>query len=150
VHSFADVAVRARFDSFPPSIRRELLALRHLVYETAAMTEGVGEIEEALKWGEPAYLTSESRSGSTIRLGWKKSNPARYAMYFHCRTNLITTFRAMFAEELRFEGNRAIVFEEGQPVPVEPLKACIAIALTYHAAKLRRPGRRTVAGATSE
>ena len=107
------------------------MALRQLIFEIAEATEGVGPIRETLKWGEPAYLTEATGSGTTIRLGWKAAAPTRYAMYFHCRTHLVDSFRALFPE-LRFEGNRAIVFDESDEVPQEPLSVCIAMALTYH------------------
>lgn len=54
----------------------------------AAAAEGVGVLEESLRWGEPAYLTSESRSGTTVRIAWKKKRLSQYGMYFHCGTNL--------------------------------------------------------------
>lgn len=108
------------------------MALRELIFETAAATPGVGLLEETLKWGEPAYVTSQSKSGTTVRVAWKQSNPTQYAMYFHCQTHLIETFRSLFPSELRFEGNRAIVFHDSQIVPVDALAICIAAALTYH------------------
>ena len=106
--------------------------MRKLILETAASTEGVGEIEETLKWGEPAYVTSQSKSGSTVRIDWKKSAPSQYAMYFHCQTNLVETFRTLFPSDFKFEGNRAILFKEGDVVPTDALTYCIAAALTYH------------------
>jgi len=127
-----DPAVAGVFASYPPAIRPKAMALRRLIFETAAATEGVGPITETLKWGEPAYLTAASKSGSTIRIGWKKSAPSRFALYFHCQTNLVETFRAQFPDALTFEGNRAIVFEESDTVPAEPMAMCIAAALTYH------------------
>lgn len=120
-------------------MRRKLLALRKLIFETAAATEGVGKLDETLKWGEPAYVTAESKSGSTIRIDWKKAQPSRYAMYFHCQTNLIETFRTLFPTEFEFEGNRAIVFDESGNVPIDALSFCIAAALTYHRNKPRTP-----------
>jgi hypothetical protein len=80
--------VQAVFDSYPPNVRRKLCAVRNLIFRIAAATEGVGEIEESLKWNEPAYRTSLSRSGSTIRLGWKRSTPDEYAIYFNLRLPL--------------------------------------------------------------
>jgi hypothetical protein len=115
------------------------MALRRLIFETAAAIEGVGPITETLKWREPAYLTEASKSGSTIRIGWKKSAPSRYALYFHCQTHLVETFRAQFPDLFVFEGNRAIVFEETDAVPVAPLAMCIAAALTYHRDKKSAP-----------
>ncbi len=118
-------------------MRRKLMALRKIILETAASTEGVGEIEETLKWGEPAYVTAQSKSGSTVRIGWKKSAPSQYAMYFHCQTNLVETFRTLFPNEFRFEGNRAIVFTESDTVPRDALAFCVAAALTYHRKRAR-------------
>jgi hypothetical protein len=138
VKPFAQPAVAKAFDAFPPKIRRKLLALRELIFTTAAATEGVGKLEETLKWGEPAYVTAESKSGSTVRIGWKKAKPTQYAIYFHCQTNLVESFRALFSAELKFEGNRAIVFNENDTLPRDALAYCIAAALTYH---LKKPGK---------
>lgn len=125
-------AVKAVFDTYPKNIRRELLSIRKLIFTTASTIEGVGKLTETLKWGEPAYLTTASKSGSTIRLGWKSSAPSQYAMYFNCNTNLVDTFRTLFPKQLVFQGNRAIVFEESTAIPVDAVTLCIASALTYH------------------
>ncbi len=131
---FANRDVAAKLDSYPPNVRRKILALRDLVFRTAAATEGVGEIEETLKWGEPAYVT-KNKSGSTIRMDWKKKDPNHYAMYVHCQTQLIDTFRTMFPHDFTFEGNRALVFSLEDHVPQDSLARCIAAALTYHLKK---------------
>ena len=70
MNPIANAAVARAFEAYPPNIRRKLLALRALILKTAASTQSVGELEETLKWGEPAYLTSESKIGSTIRINW--------------------------------------------------------------------------------
>ena len=128
---FANTAVARAFAAYPREMRRKLLALRALIFRTAASTEGVGRLEETLKWGEPAYVTSESKSGSAVRIGWKAFRPSEYAMCFHCQTNLVESFRAWFPGELRCEGNRAIVFRRSDIVPTDSLAICIAAALTY-------------------
>jgi hypothetical protein len=133
--AFSDTAVAAVFSGFPAPIRQQLLMLRKLILETAAATEGVGPIEECLKWGEPAYLTAVTKSGSTIRLGWNKKVPQQYAMYFNCKTNLIESFRTAFANDFKFAGNRALIFELGETPPLEPLRLCVRSALTYHQQK---------------
>jgi len=99
-------------------MRSKLMFLRQLIFDTAR-TEGVGELEETLKWGEPAYLTKKPKTGTTIRINQSKSNPNQYGMYFHCQTNLIETFRAIFPVEFTYDGNRAIVFNENDEVPVK-------------------------------
>lgn len=132
---FDNPLVAQVFEAYPPVMRRRLLALRELIFQTAASTNGVGDIEETLKWGEPAYVTTQSKSGSTIRIDWKKATPSQYTMYLHCQTNLIETFRTLFPGEFKFEGNRAIVFEASDEVPEDALAFCIAAALTYHRRK---------------
>lgn len=106
--------------------------LRQLVLDTAAETEGVGALEETLKWGEPSYL---AHSGSTVRMAWKKAKPAQYALCFHCQTRLVETFKELYGPQLTFEGNRAIVFDEKDPLPRAQLRHCILLALTYHKRK---------------
>lgn len=129
---FGSPAVKLAFDGLPPPLRERLLELRQLIFDTAASTPGVGELEETLKWGEPAYLTSKSKSGSTVRINWKKSRPSQYAMLFNCHTTLIETFRTLFPDDFSFEGNRAILFDKAGTVPIDALSFCIAAALTYH------------------
>ncbi|HEX5738080.1 MAG TPA: DUF1801 domain-containing protein [Hydrogenophaga sp.] len=129
---FQSTAVAQVFEAYPPAMRRKLLALRELIFRAAASTPGVGELEETLKWGEPAYLTTRSKSGSTVRIAWKKSRPTEYAMYFNCQTTLVDTFKSLFPNDFQFEGNRAIIFHASQAVPSDALAFCVAAALTYH------------------
>ncbi|MEO8004668.1 MAG: DUF1801 domain-containing protein, partial [Betaproteobacteria bacterium] len=114
-----DAAVARKFASYPLKVRRKLLALRRLILETAAATEGVGALQETLKWGEPAYVTAQTGSGSTVRIDWKKSDPTHYAMYFNCQTSLVETFRTVFSDDFTYEGNRALVFEVDKAIPLQ-------------------------------
>lgn len=125
----------AALNAYPAAMRPKLAALRRLVLETARTTEGVGAIEETLKWGQPSFVTSETRSGSTIRIDALKSDPKRYAMYFHCQSNLVASFRQLYPKEFVYEGNRAIVFDVNKALPEKPLRHCIALALAYHTRK---------------
>jgi hypothetical protein len=109
--------------------------LRELIFEVAAETEGVGALEETLKWSQPAYLTTESKSGSLIRIDQIKSQPGKYAMYFHCQTTLVDTFKEMFKNDFKFEKNRAIVFDPADKMAQASLRQCIFLALTYHRRK---------------
>jgi Domain of unknown function (DU1801) len=133
--NFSDPAVKAVFDSFPLPARKELLKLRELIFKVASATEGVGAIEESLKWGEPAYSTLSTKAGSPIRLAWKAKAPNQFAIYFICTTNLVRTFRTVFADDFTFEKNRAIIFELGQKMPMNELALCFQSGLTYHLRK---------------
>jgi len=126
-------AIEAVFEAYPQPVKSRLLALRRLIFDTAKSTKGVGALEEALKWGQPSYLTTESKSGSTIRIDHVKAEAGRYAVYFHCQTDLVETFRARYPE-LR-GGNRSILLDAGEKLPEAALRHCIALALTYHARK---------------
>jgi hypothetical protein len=129
---FSDPAVDAVFSAYPKPLRTKLLALRRLIFDTAKTTEGVGRLEETLKWGQPSYLTPETKSGSTIRIDRVKSTANRYAVYFHCQTDLVATFRELYLGELSFDGNRSIVLNAEDKIPEAALRHCLALALTYH------------------
>ncbi len=131
----ADVA--AAFDAFPEPLRGRLLEVRRLIVATAEATAGVGPLTETLKWGEPAYLTESTGSGSTIRLGRLKSPAGAGAVLFNCRTALVETCHARFPKTFTYQGDRAIVIDPASPLPARPLSICIALALTYH----RRRGK---------
>ena len=105
----ADVA--AAFSAFPAGVRARLLEVRDLIFETAAAIEGVGPLTETLKWGEPAYLTQATGSGSTIRLGWFRSSERACAVLFNCRTTLVDDFRSQFPDVFAYEKNRAILLD---------------------------------------
>jgi hypothetical protein len=130
--SFERSDVEAVFASYPRDVRARLLELRQLLFDTAAVTPGVGALDETLRWGEPSYLTTQSKSGSIVRMHWKPSDGDCYRVYFHCQTNLVATFREMYPTELRYEGNRSIAISRRDPVPVDVLRHCITLALTYH------------------
>jgi hypothetical protein len=137
---FADPAVEAAFDAYPKPLKPKLLALRRLILDTARTTSGVGALEETLKWGQPSYLTPETKSGSTIRIDAIKSGADRYAVYFHCQTNLVETFRELYPSEFSYGGNRCIILNAADDVPEPALRHCVALALTYHLKK-RKPAR---------
>ncbi len=120
------------FDSYPQKIRKKLIYLRQLILVTASSIEGVGEIEETLKWGEPSYLTPKTKSGSTIRIAWKQSQGEQYSIYFKCTANLVSAFKEKYPKEFKYGGNRSIDFNIDDKVPEKALKRCIALALTYH------------------
>src|SRR5581483_5183115 len=124
--------VAAIFESYPQDIKSKLMFLRQLIFDVASRTDGVGELEETLKWGQPSYLTTRTRSGSLVRIDQIKSQEGKYAMFFHCQTTLVDTFKEMYRGQFEFGGNRSIIFGAKDRVPVDELSHCISMALTYH------------------
>lgn len=118
--------------SYPEDAAEKLAELRRLIVDTAEETEGVDELLETTKWGEPSYVT---RTGSTVRMDWKAKTPENVYLYFICTTELVSTFRLIFGDELMFEGDRAIVLSLHEPMPTQALKRCIGLAFRYHKIK---------------
>lgn len=65
---FSSPEVEAKFNSYPKEPREKLIQVRELIFQLALTTKSVLSVEETLKWGEPSYVTSKSKSGSTIRI----------------------------------------------------------------------------------
>lgn len=124
--------VATAFDSFPVAARDTLLAVRRLIFQTAASNPLVGTLTETLKWGQPAYLTEASKSGSTIRLGEQQNNGV---IYLNCKTTLVETMREIYPDTFTYQGSRAVLFASDQPLPNDALAHCIEMALTYHKTK---------------
>lgn len=132
-YPITDPKVEAAFAAFPHPAREGLLHLRHLILETASQTPEAGAIEETLKWGQPSYLTPETRSGTTIRLGVPKSGG--FAIFTHCQSQVIPAFKTIAEQEFRFDGNRAVLFRQTSDIKPELLTKLIGHALLYHKSK---------------
>lgn len=123
--------VKSILDGYPDHITERLYELRQLIIDVAEKTVGVDKLMETIKWAEPSYVT---KTGSTIRLDWKAKTPEDYFLFFICSTELVSTFKFIFGDELKFEGKRAIVLSF-KPLPKDSLTRCIQLALTYHRVK---------------
>ncbi|TYK65040.1 DUF1801 domain-containing protein [Colwellia echini] len=122
-----DLLVKQKFESYPKNISALLSKIRELIFITAKQ-DGISNINETLKWGEPSYL---SPIGSTIRFDWKATKPQQYCVYFNCKTSLIETFKEVYGDTFIYEGNRAIVFNVEQDLPIIELAHCISMSLRY-------------------
>lgn len=139
---FENADVAAVFETYPKAVKTKLLFLRQLIFDVASATDGVGALEETLRWGQPSYLTTQSNSGSLVRIDRIKSREGSYAIYFHCQTSLIETFKHVYRDRFKFEGNRSIVFDHTDVIPIQELSHCISLALTY---RLERSSKKRTA-----
>ena len=135
---FGDPGVAAAFKAYAPNVRTRLMALRETIFEVAAATPGVGALTEALKWGQPSYLTRETGAGTTVRIDRLKGGGGGYAIYFHCQSGLVGQFRQLYPDTFAFEGERALYFHAQERIPDRELRHCIALALTHHLRKKRK------------
>jgi len=129
------------FAARPPHLRSSLLALRRLILEVAASMPEVGPIEESLKWGQPSYLTSASKSGTTIRVDQHAKLDERCALFVSCQTDLISTFKEIYPDQFIYSGKRALILKDNAVLPEDALRHCIALALTYKLRKKLEKGR---------
>lgn len=127
-----DDSITSKLAEYPTVMQGKITFLYELVIETAQQMQELNKLHITLKWGQISFI---SDIGSTLRIDTNPKQPDEYAMYFHCQTRLIDTFRLLFENELTFEGNRAIVLKVNDELPVIPLKECIKTALRYHKVK---------------
>jgi hypothetical protein len=127
-----DDEIEAAFDIFPADVRGQLLMVRDLIGQAAKNSNKVGELVETLKWGQPSYLPRKPRIGSTVRIGTLKTSPDTVALFFHCQTRLVETFRHLYPDTFIFQGNRAMLVRPDGPVPEDEIRHCASLALTYH------------------
>lgn len=119
-----------------PEARKGLLTLRALIFSTAEQLPQIGRLEETLRWGQPAYLTPDTKAGTTLRLGPHKA--ARFALFVPCQSRVIPDYIAAFPAWDRIDGTRAVLFERAEDV--EPLRHgwLIRHALSYKLPKRQR------------
>jgi len=123
-----DDRVLAVFEGYPPATRGRLLSLRELIYDVATATDGVGPLEETIKWGQVSYLNP---AGTTLRIDTAPRSVDRIAMYVHCQTSIVETLRADYEGLLEFEGTRCIILPRDVDAPEPALRECIRVVLTY-------------------
>ena len=108
--------------------------LARIIRRVAATLPEIGELVETEKWGQQAFHPSRPRIGTTIRID--KVNEREVAMYVHCQTTLVDTFRSYFPD-LTFQGDRGIIFDVSCPLPEHEIEVCAREALLYHLNKRR-------------
>ena len=123
-------------------LRSALLDMRKIILDVAQSIEGVGPIEEALRWGQLSFITTRTKSGSTIRIDALRSDPNKYAVYVHCQSGLIDDFRTRYPKQMTYIDQRSIEFTVGEPLPMAELKHCISLALTFHLRKKTEKSKR--------
>lgn len=116
------------YPRYSEPITSKLTELQQLIWQVAK--EQKHTISESAKWGQ---LSFASKKGTPIRIDQFSDN--EIALLVHCQTTLIETWKALFADQLSFSRNRAVVLSVSSPLPVSELEICIDMALNYHSHK---------------
>lgn len=123
--------IKEKFSRYPANVVVLLTTIRTLIFDVAK-EDNINDITETLKWNEPSYLT---KKGSTLRFDWKPKYPQQYCLFFNCKTTLIETIKTLYGETFVYQGNRALVFQLTDELPLTELKHCISLSLRYHSIK---------------
>ncbi|MCY4101293.1 MAG: DUF1801 domain-containing protein [Rhodobacteraceae bacterium] len=129
MRKFADPNVEITFYEFPEPRRELLFDLRDMIYRVSEADERIGDLSEELRWGDPSYITTQTNSGSTVRLGL--FGKTKVVLLFHCKTSLVEDFKQKYSNELEYSKNRVIVIDPLSVPPTEILENCIHASLTY-------------------
>ena len=121
-----------KLSSYPQPARGKLTTLRQLIIDGAEQIDGVTAVQETLKWGQLSYAV---KGGSPIRLDLHDEGETA-ALYFHCQTQLVETFRELYGDQLDLDGKRAILLTVSDPIPTAEVAHCLQLALTYHKVKM--------------
>lgn len=125
--------VEAKYKSYPPAVKKEMLALRKIVLEIAKKDKDIDFIDEALKWGEPSFMTKSS--GSTLRIDWKEKSPESISVFVNCKTKLILMFKELYPHDFEYLGNREIRLPLKEKYSKTKLKKCFELVLKYNLMK---------------
>ena len=107
------------------------LSIRQIIFDIAQELS-LEPVSESLKWGGVSFSVS---SGSPIRIDWKADTPEVCYIFFNCQTKLVDTYRELYSNQLQFKGNRAILLPVSSPLPINLIKHCLSLALTYKKVK---------------
>lgn len=124
------IEVQAVFDACTDPVRQGLLQLRDLILTQAALMPQIGPLTEALRWGQPAFLTLQTGAACSLRIGPTKSGG--FALFVHCQSGLIGPFATGAGAGLRFDGSRAVLFDASDQIDGAQISVLIGQALAYH------------------
>ncbi len=113
---------------WPDTAQKTFHHLRQIIFDTAASNPQVAPLSEALKWGEPSFLT---KTGTTLRIDWKARSPDEIGLFVICRTDLLDQIRAMYPNAFRFEGTRALYLRLDAPIPEQAVAYLATRTQTY-------------------
>jgi hypothetical protein len=120
------------YGEYPNKVKAYLLEMRKIILDTAKKEKDVGAIEEVLRWGQPTFLTRDTKSGTMIRIDRYKKQDDKIAIFFHCQTQIITMIALKYGDKLTYDGNRAIIFDLNKALPKRVIKDCALLALRYY------------------
>ena len=128
--------VQAVYAACSGPVRQGMLRLRELVFAQAERMPQIGPVTEALRWGEPAFLTVQTGAACSLRIGPAKHGG--FGLFVHCKSGLIPAFASGPGAGLRFAGARAVLFDSAAAIDPVQISLLIGQALGFHLVKRPR------------
>ena len=131
VQAETDIPTRIRdaWSGYTPAEAALAARLRATIFAVAAETPEVGGLTEALRWGQAAYLTEETGSGTTLRIA--RASAGRVGLYVHCQSRVVDEVRMVHDRALTWDGTRGLLLDTDASWPEAAVRAMIVAALTY-------------------
>ena len=105
------------------------------LFHLIADENGLGDLDEALKWGQPAWRPKRPRTGSTLRMGWSEVTPDQLALYVDCKTDLAQRMYSLYPDLPRNDGRRALAISLAQAFPEQAMAHLAEMTFSYHLKK---------------
>ena len=117
-----------KFQSWPAPVAQTALAIRtHLMQ--AAQDLDIQNLEESLKWGEPAWRPR--KGGTTLRLSWKPGSD-EIGLFVDCKTDLNARMMSDYPDAFRYHPPRAMYHSVAdEDLPVAALTHLARITFRY-------------------
>ena len=64
-NKFGNSEVEEVFNKYPKKVKKKLLYLRKLIFNTAKENDECGNLVETLKWNQPSYITVKPKTGGS-------------------------------------------------------------------------------------
>ena len=126
---------QAILNTYPDNARQVFMQVRQIMHQITAENPKIGPLSEVLKWGEPAFVTEASKSGSTIRMVWDPEAPEKMGLFFNCKTTLVENMRHIYRDKFEYEDNRGVFFALNEKIPVNAIAHICEMAMAYHLKK---------------
>jgi len=130
----APAPLLAIVEAWPAPAQSTLWTCRTLFHQIAA-ENGLGPLDESLKWGQPAWRPTKPRTGSTLRMGWSPGMPDRLSFFVDCKTDLAARMRDIYPDFSDNDGQRQLTVTLDAPLPEQALSHLAEMTFTYHLRK---------------
>ena len=124
----------SRIATWPVSAKEMLWRCRAIFHDVAEQAK-VGTLDETLKWGQPSWRPSKSRTGSTLRIDWNPKFPDRLSFFVDCKTDLAARMQTLYPDLPENDGQRHLAITLSAPLPEQAITHLADMTFTYHRAK---------------